>query len=689
MNKAIGIITVFLCCVNLSLSAQHEYDNWYFGRRCGIRFVNGIPEIDTSNNVISYEWSACMSNRFTGKLLFYTNGRTVWNSKHSIMDNGSNITYHQRLSYSSYPLIIPNPADTNQYYIISKSVDSITYSVVDISLNGGLGKVVSYNNYLFKGSYADMTAVRHGTENAYWLISRHHNSGLDTFSCFKISVTGISNPVFNIFKNSNSYPGLIFSNRTGDQLLRYNYFGSIISIYTFNKICGEMSDPYLLNLEKYGQIQNGLAFSGNNKFLYIPFQGQTSRIVQVNEDYSVFNTVAETDKYHFEDIELGPNNKIYITTAENSRGPISVIDVIEYPDKEAPACGFKSNVLVMPRYRNINYQFPEFINDTLEPGNYTINPFIKFSPTCFEDTTFFQAGKLPPSDSVVWDFGDTLTVSDTDTALQTKYRYNASGFYTVSLKWYTCGGIKGTVTKQVYIQKQLYMNLGPDTVLCHKESVLLKSNITGDYYLWNDSSKTANININKPGTYWLSVNKGACNAIDTIQVKQLPPILIDLGGDYTICDDDNELIKLDAGKGFDHYKWTPTGDTTQWIIVKKAGDYFVVVEDFRGCKGDDGSRVNRLCDFSFYMPNSFTPDGNGLNDIFMPTFSDISDYRIEIFNRWGELVFESSDPLSGWDGNFKNSSCPAGLYIWKVSYKGFHNKLFKNFNNKGVVNLIR
>jgi gliding motility-associated-like protein len=73
-----------------------------------------------------------------------------------------------------------------------------------------------------------------------------------------------------------------------------------------------------------------------------------------------------------------------------------------------------------------------------------------------------------------------------------------------------------------------------------------------------------------------------------------------------------------------------------------------------------------------YAPNSFTPDGNQFNPVFLPIVTsgvDKNEYKLEVFNRWGELVFETTDTLKGWDGTYKGIACKEGMYSWKITYK--------------------
>ena len=76
--------------------------------------------------------------------------------------------------------------------------------------------------------------------------------------------------------------------------------------------------------------------------------------------------------------------------------------------------------------------------------------------------------------------------------------------------------------------------------------------------------------------------------------------------------------------------------------------------------------VIEFCPMTFFIPNAFTPNGDGLNDTFEPKMSNIETYKIMIFNRWGELIFEGNDPRFIWDGTYKGVVVPDGTYTYKI-----------------------
>lgn len=154
-----------------------------------------------------------------------------------------------------------------------------------------------------------------------------------------------------------------------------------------------------------------------------------------------------------------------------------------------------------------------------------------------------------------------------------------------------------------------------------------------------------------------------------------------LGKEYYICDLENETTVLDAGKGFKTYKWTPTGDTTQWIEVKTIGEYIVVVKAYDGCQGNSSTVVKRRCELNYFIPNAFTPNRDALNSTFKAVGDNIDRQTIQIYNRWGQKVYEGAD----WDG----ADALPGVYAYSITLTGFKNKIQVQKTEKGIVHLIR
>ncbi len=114
-------------------------------------------------------------------------------------------------------------------------------------------------------------------------------------------------------------------------------------------------------------------------------------------------------------------------------------------------------------------------------------------------------------------------------------------------------------------------------------------------------------------------------------------------------------------------------------VYQNHGTYPVKLEvrNRYDCKNEVTKNVKILPEFRFWIPNTFTPDGNGLNDVFMPIAIGVLDYRFEIYNRWGEKIFGTDNPQSGWDGTYKNKPCQQDVYVWLISFKNEVSKKFE------------
>jgi gliding motility-associated-like protein len=124
---------------------------------------------------------------------------------------------------------------------------------------------------------------------------------------------------------------------------------------------------------------------------------------------------------------------------------------------------------------------------------------------------------------------------------------------------------------------------------------------------------------------------------------------------------------LEAGPGMVYYYWN-TGETTESIIITEQGWYSVEMINEAGCTGIDSvfMEIIRKC---IDIPNAFTPNGDGLNDIFeAESVCPIVEYEMLIYNRWGELLFESNDIALGWDGKKNGKDCPGDSYVYIVKY---------------------
>ena len=292
---------------------------------------------------------------------------------------------------------------------------------------------------------------------------------------------------------------------------------------------------------------------------------------------------------------------------------------------------------------------PDSINVTVVPV-----PQVNVGPdslVCTGQSVTLNAGN--PGDSYLWSTGastQTITVSN-------------AGSYTVLVNNGTCTGIDTMILTVIATP---VVNIGPDSIICMGESITLDAGNSGYTYNWSNGSTTQTITVDSAGKYWVQVNNSKCAQADTVNVIVDNPATPNPGNDTTIC---GSIYSLSAGITTSHYLWS-TGDTTKNItIIAPGGKYWVVSGDGK-CFKADTINVTFENDSDYWAPvNIFTPNGDGKNEFFVPGIVSTKNYDMKVFNRWGELMFESTNPYIYWDGKDKGgAACFEGTYYWIATY---------------------
>jgi gliding motility-associated-like protein len=240
-----------------------------------------------------------------------------------------------------------------------------------------------------------------------------------------------------------------------------------------------------------------------------------------------------------------------------------------------------------------------------------------------------------------------------------------------------------TDTLAIHYKDSPTVDLGNDKTMCSGDTVSISYHSDSVTYLWNNGSTDSVITVNQAGYYSITVtNPAGCKASDTIYINAIPSPVVDLGPDTTIFSDQNYL--LDAGNQGAKYIWS-TGDTTQTISVNTEGQYWVaVMQD--GCRGYDTITVYIYPDCILAVPNAFSPNGDGHNDILYARGEGFTEMELMIFNRIGEMVFDTKDNSIGWDGTFKGENQPVDTYVYILKGKCVSGRtIFK----KGNITLLR
>ena len=162
--------------------------------------------------------------------------------------------------------------------------------------------------------------------------------------------------------------------------------------------------------------------------------------------------------------------------------------------------------------------------------------------------------------------------------------------------------------------------------------------------------------------------------------------------DRDVCfDPPPHHLELDAGNPGCTYLWN-TGETTQHILAERYGAYSVTITTQEGCSINGTIDLVEYCPPTIWMPSAFTPDADGVNDLFGPIGHNIATVELDIFDRWGELVYTGKDGDALWDGTVGGSLAPDGVYVWKIAYRFITDALGSQGNAEeavGHVTLLR
>lgn len=234
------------------------------------------------------------------------------------------------------------------------------------------------------------------------------------------------------------------------------------------------------------------------------------------------------------------------------------------------------------------------------------------------------------------------------------------------------------------------LNLGPDTAVCQDDSIIaIATEATAIEYLWSTGDTTDVLIIKEPGTYYVDVSNIGCTVTDTLEVLgplDNPPL--SLGEDSLYCFFYHDTLRLDAGEAF-AYIWS-TGETSRYITVLVPDTYYVSITRENGCHRTASLEVNEACEPLVWIPNAFTPDGDGLNDVVGAYINNADRYSLEIMNRFGQRVFYTDVLGEAWDGKVEGKDAPIGVYVYRLNYHGLDHEGSK-FKGKqlGTITLIR
>lgn len=233
------------------------------------------------------------------------------------------------------------------------------------------------------------------------------------------------------------------------------------------------------------------------------------------------------------------------------------------------------------------------------------------------------------------------------------------------------------------------LDLGDDIVLCEFGNVILNAEVTGaSGYFWMPNNETSATIDAVPGTYSVVVNYNICTISDEISIT-VEPYEFELGEDRILCFEEG-VFEAHSLNNIDSIVWHD-GTNSSWyeqLNYSSLADTIEISAIAYGCdvKYDTVLIFLEDCNCQFYVPNSFTPNGDQLNDAFS-VYHDcpVTEFELYIFNRWGELVFQTTDPDFVWDGE----QLQDGTYTWKMHYANDYTHEMRSKEMHGHVNILR
>ncbi len=522
----------FFILLSCECFAQNESNIWYFGAQAGVDFNSGAPvalaNCSFSFNAFEGVGTVCDT---TGKLLFYTDGNHVINANHVVMSNGNGLK--SNVSSTQTGLSVKQPGNDSLYYIFHIDLLNpikIFYSIVDMSLNGGLGDVIQKNVLLKKGVTEKATAVAHANGVDVWIII--HESNSTAFNSFLLTSAGLNTTpvVSNVGPVYTSDIGYLKASPQGDKLASADFYMNSYSLFDFDNSTGVVSN--MSQSPPNYMYAYGCEWSPDGTKLY-GGRESSNELWQfdVSAGPNVWNTatlIYLTSSQEFEALQLGPDGKIYC-----SRYQTAFLGVINDPDSLGAACNYVENgvdLLGRVCYLGLpNYNASIFKKANLLTSNLASSDSSVCENTCID---FYDVSKGSPT-SWQWSFPGA-NPSSSVLKNPTGICYSTSGTYDVTLIVTNSAG-----SDTIVMSNFITVNTTPNATITQSNDTLFT--ITGNSYQWYTGGNAINgatdyfYMPSAEGYYSVVVNNAnGCSATDTIFFS-LSPQTSFAASDTTIC----------------------------------------------------------------------------------------------------------------------------------------------------------
>ena len=677
--------------------AQKEGNTWYFGENAGLDFNGGSPVALIDGALVTREGCAAISDEI-GNLLFYTDGTTVWNRNHVQMPNGFGLMGNSSSTQSA--LIVRKPGSNNIYYIFTTPAqvnlngsNGFRYSTVDMSLQNGLGDVVSKNTLLYQPVTEKLTAVRHANGCDIWVIAHEWNT--NGFRAYPVSNSGVNtSPVVSTtgavhsggtigtFPNTNTV-GQMKVSPDGSKLALAIHAMGIFELFDFDNATGIVSNP--LSFPPISNRTYGVEFSPDGTKLYGSL-GPEKELYQydlmagsfadiINSQTLVGSTTADL----LGALQLASDGKIYCAIVGRS-----YIAAIANPNALGIACNYVENAVSL-NGKMCLLGLPTFMQSHMSLQ-------FTYKNHCVGDSTFFSVTDTTNLNAVVWNFNDPSSGSlNTSDKLNPYHIFISPGTYHVQLIKYT-GCDTFIFFRPVVIHSEPPINLGNDTLLCQGNTLTLSAETQGASYQWQDGFEGPANPVSSHGLYWVKVTSAAgCLGSDSINI-QISNLKADFAYEEIPCTNQIQFINLSTDTLASYWNFgdgitSKENNPLHAYLTNEKYTVILILNSGSQCPDTAQAVIpveNDGISDTLFIPNIFTPNDDGNNDFFEIAGMDnpcINVNKLSIFNRWGLKVFETEGSQLKWDGRSNGNPLTEGTYFYVLEGK--------EFRRSGGVTLLR
>lgn len=507
--------------------------NWYLGSANMLNFSLGVPFVSTMPSSNSTQEAASIQSDNNGNLLFYTNGVNIWDSSHNLVNVSNPLLGN--VSSAKGVAIVPNPSNSNQYYIFTKPSFNATqngfrYSIVDVigsnvSMSGIINQPISAAGFDLGNNGAlisNESVVVSQNCNGYWVFTTAFKNNQQYLLIFNVESSGLTLTdeflIGNITNNNiTDFVTTLEVSPNGNYLSLSSYSGTNL-LFSIDKFNG-LVNGVLGNLSNIPSAYDS-QFSPNSNFIYF-YTTVPPKLYCYNIETNTSTFVANLGGNNKGGIQLAPDNKIYLSVSLTNR--LSAINTPDdWSDNNVNSCNFTE--FAGPELEtSLTRSAPNLIDATMNTS--FDNTISSYAQSCYE----YQFSPNICGNVFDWNFGDLASgSSNTSFLTNPTHTFSSSGTYTVSV---TVDGSQ-TVTKDVVIDLPSVSIMGDKGVcLDYCSSNTYSTNLaSGEIAEWtviggtiNGLSNQSYVNIDwnsLPGSVSLTItNTAGCSSTDGIVVK--------------------------------------------------------------------------------------------------------------------------------------------------------------------------